>query len=241
MTSFTEFNTTLMVLFCLIYFNGCTLILPSQRTRQALLAVKEAVYDFRYAGPSQVIAHDFVVSNDGDQPVSLTGLSACCGCNTDQVSSPVKLAPGQIYPLHLECMMPRYEGPVEKVTGLLTDKSQLAPVPLIIQGTIVREMRILPEVLSFGSLKKGATAEKEFQMLQISSAPLDITRIDAAPDLFSVNIFRFDEENHHGYAVAVRLSSKLIEPGFFIDVITVHTSDPMHPRIDVPVLAQIMK
>jgi hypothetical protein len=205
------------------------------------LAIDDSVYNFEFAGPSQLIAHEFTFTNTRQTAVSIADVSVCCGCQANSaelLNTPI--APGQQGAIMITCTMPRYEGPVEKEIQLRTDIESSDPIPLTIKGVVKRDIVLIPSALSFGSVTKGTIIQKRFRVLQVSSQKLEIRKVDADKDLYTVETKRFDDINHRGFEVTVAFLAN-VDTGGYSDVITLHTNDQRRPRVDVPIVAQIIE
>ena len=227
------------ILLICVFNASCATISLNEKASDQPLVLETDVYDFEYAGPLQRVYHEFEFSNAGKTPVSITGISVCCGCEASLSQSfdePFK--PGEDAKVSVVCTMPRYEGPVEKVIAIHTDLPDLESIPLTLKGLIKRDTLVVPSALLFGNLKRGQTAAKNLRVLQMSHENLSIVKIEADPNFYSVDFNRLNKPNHRGFDVAVKFSANGAT-GAFSDVITIYTNDEKRAKIDVPVLAQI--
>lgn len=225
----------------LAIFLGCASIPQKQSASQPAFAVEEANYNFQYAGPGKTISHAFAYVNNGRAPVAITGLSVCCGC---EVQKPLPItetiAPGQHGQIIIKCTLPRFDGPVEKVVTLHTDKPDASSIPLTIKGEVRRGIVLMPSALYFGTLKIGQTAQKRLRMFQVSNTRLMVARVEADPDYYAVETIRFDEPNLRGYDIVVGFSAN-VPPGIHSDLLSIHTNDLRRPVIDVPIVANVIE
>jgi hypothetical protein len=136
--------------------------------------------------------------------------------------------------------MPPYDGPVEKVITLHTDAAGNESTELTIKGTVLRGTAIIPSSLLFGRVQKGESVEKQLRVLQLSSERLNISKFEANPALYRIEFKRFDEQNHSGYNVSVKFLGN-VPAGTHSDVITIHTNSKRKPRIDVPIVVQVIE
>ncbi|WP_162458767.1 DUF1573 domain-containing protein [Desulfosarcina ovata] len=220
---------------------GCATAPFGTKTPSPAMTVGSPVYDFEYAGPTQAITHEFKFTNSGNASVSVTGVSVCCGCQAQTaglLNTPI--APGQEDGILITCTMPRYEGPVKKVVSLHTDAEGGESIPLTIKGMIKRDLVVTPTALSFGTIKKGATVQKRLRVLELSGQQLDIPKVMADPDLYTIETERFDELNHRGVDLTVAFSAN-VALGTLTDVITLFTNNQRRSKIDVPVVARIVE
>lgn len=231
---------TLMAL--AVFSSGCVHLPTLPTPKKTALVAEKPVYDFSYAGPSQTIMHEFKLANPSGYPTVIEAISVCCGCwIKSRFDPPETIGPGKHRNVRVVCQMPRYEGPVEKVINLITGAQKTDTLALTIKGSIVRQTQVLPEALFFGPLKKGAYVGKKVRMLQMPSKKLRIRKISANRDFYRINLTPFKERNHRGYEIFVGFSARRVETGTYNDVITIHTNDARKPKIDIPVLIQVVK
>jgi hypothetical protein len=219
---------------------GCAGISQMRSQSGPELIVDGAVYDFEYAGANQTIEHTFKISHTGKAPVALSGLSVCCGCAAQlSAENEAALEPGQTATVRVACTMPLYEGAIEKVISLHTASPNSTDIKMTLKGVIRRDVAVVPPSLFFGELKKGETAQKRFRVLQMSCEGLDLQKVEAGAEYYAIDIERFDALNHRGYEVTVGFTAN-IESGIHRDVITIVTNDKRRPKIDVPIVAQVI-
>lgn len=219
---------------------GCAGLLQMRSQSEPALVVDRAVYDFEYAGPDQTIEHTFKIIHAGNAPVALSGVSVDCGCiaklSTEYEGS---LEPGQTGTVRVTCTMPRFEGAIEKVISLHAVSPNAMEINMVMKGVVRRDVAVVPSSLSFGQLKRGETTQKRLRVFQMSDKQLNLERVEASENYYTIDVKRFDALNHRGYEVIVGFTAK-VDAGPHRDVITLFTNDKRRPKIDVPVLAQVV-
>jgi hypothetical protein len=61
---------------------------------QPQISVTEAFFDFGSIGPTDIVEHDFVITNLGDAPLTISRAYTTCGCTTAEFTSSV-IPPGK--------------------------------------------------------------------------------------------------------------------------------------------------
>ena len=229
-----------VLLLAAAFASGCAATSPIPPRADNLPDPNWNVYDFEYAWPSKPIRYSFRFANTGDAPVSVTGISVCCGCEAQAaVPKGTSVEPGGSTAILVTCTMPRYEGPVERQIVLSTDDPENPEIPLIVQGRVSRDTVVVPPSLVFDDAKKGLRSEKRLRVFQMSDQRLEISKIEADPKSYEIEIKRFEQANHRGFDIVVGFTPK--GPGALVNAITIHTNDNRKARIDVPVFANVVE
>ncbi len=75
--------------------------------------------------------------------------------------------------------------------------------------------------------------------IRFTDENLAILKVDSSAHL-KAETTRFRDENHKGYLIRVELDDN-VPLGAFTDLITLHTNLKKRPRLDVPVLANVIQ
>ncbi len=94
--------------------------------------------------------------------------------------------------------------------------------------------------MNFGKVLKGRTVKGRLKIFQLSGENLVIEKIVTQGKHLDVRTARFSEENSRGFNIDITLT-KDTPVGAFNNIITIYTNHDKKPRIDVPLLAEIVE
>jgi hypothetical protein len=204
---------------------------------QPKIIFEEEFYDFGIAGPGESIIHTFNFINTGTTALKITRISKSCGCTTAKVAK-TDVLPGEAGSVLVTMAAKRYKGKQEEtVTVYSNDPGSPASV-LTIHGVIKAGFAVLPQGVHFADVKKGETVTKRVQLLQLSSSPLTLNRVEANEKHVSTEVSEITEENKTGFNINITLKPEA-PVGVLSEIVTLHTNLNKHPRIDIPVWANI--
>ncbi len=202
------------------------------------MAFDELVYDFGIAGPGDKIDHTFKFTNVGFEPLQITRVSTSCGC-TAALLTKKEILPGGSGEIRATFETKRFEGDQKTTITIHSNDPDEPEIDLTIQGTIKRDVAVVPQGINFGDVEKGETLSGNVRLLQLSQNKLILYRIETNEKYLNVTTSRFKEENSRGFNIDITLKPEA-PAGTLNEVITLHTSLKRRPRIDVPVWANIL-
>lgn len=202
------------------------------------LRVDDSTYDYGYAGLGQDISHTFILTNKGLQDITITDTSTDCGCN---VSFPAgkRIPPGSPLSVAVRFKAKNYEGEQIKNIILKTNDINHPEVVLTLKGLVKNGAVIEPHGIGFGEVKKGQDHRGMFRLLNLTNQRMAIVKIESGKYI-KTSSSHFRTDNGKGYTIEVTLSGNAPE-GEYTDIVTLHTTLPKQPRIDVPVWATFVK
>jgi hypothetical protein len=110
---------------------------------------------------------------------------------------------------------------------------------LVIQGLIKADIAVDPQGLLFGDVDKGRTISKKVRAFDLAKDELQLKKIQFNENYFVVKIDKFRGLNNRGFELEVTLRPN-IPVGSFSEIITLHTNLLKRPRLDIPVLGNIV-
>jgi len=196
------------------------------------------IYDFGIAGQEREITHDFVFKNVGNSPLEIKGLRTSCGCMA-ALSSGETILPGEAGMIHATFKTQKYEGKQKKLIYVESNDPANPKFELVMQGSIKSDIAIEPQVLQFGDVPRGKTVSKKVKVFDLGKEELLLQRIQFNESHLNIEVDKFRDQNNKGFEIEVTLRPD-IPAGSFNEVITLHTNIIKRPRIDIPVLGNIL-
>ncbi len=105
-------------------------------------------YDFGTVLEGTVVSHTFVLTNSGDAPLTVSGVTTSCGCTTAALAKST-LAPGESVDLTVHFNSAHYQGQVQKTVYVRSDDPATPQLTLSLSGTVTA---LQPYQISAGDL-----------------------------------------------------------------------------------------
>ena len=213
------------------------------------LVIEQQDHDFGKMETNNSGRHEFMVTNAGDQPLTLEQGKRLCGCCTcvctTQLPEGGRIPPGESAGVTLQWNIKRFTGAFHQTSTLLTNDRGRPEVTLGVSGRITPTVRAVPWQLVFSRVSAGEQATGEVRVYGYRSEPLEITdcRIadTAAAPFFDTELVPLpadqlarQEDATSGFLLRVTLKPGL-PPGPFGQQIILHTNVDSAPTLQVPV------
>ncbi len=104
-------------------------------------------YEFGKVIQGEMIRHEFVVSNSGDQTLHITDVHPGCGCTTAG-AWPHELAPGQSGKIPIQINSQNLSGNIRKTVTVTSDAKE-SRVILEMSGQVVKSIDVIPSFAMF--------------------------------------------------------------------------------------------
>ncbi len=142
------------------------------------LVLQDAAYDFGTMETNSTGRHEFVLANNGDQPLILNRGKSSCGCCTC-VCETLLPEQGQIpaqasAQVSLQWKIKQYTGDYQQSETLTTNDPQQPEVTLRVTGRITPALRVAPAQLIFTRVPEGQPAVGEVQLFGYRAQPLQV-------------------------------------------------------------------
>ena len=124
------------------------------------IEVADPVYNFGTALSGPPLRHVFTIKNVGSGPLQITKVATSCGCTAAKPSRTI-LAPGEIATLETSVDTHFEQGHSLSVVTLATNDPAAPSLQLKIEGVIKPQVQAQPVDIDFGSVRRGATAERD--------------------------------------------------------------------------------
>jgi hypothetical protein len=202
-----------------------------------ILTLEETRYEFGRLDVGEDGEHAFVLTNVGDEPLTLTQRGSTCGCCTCVCSVRLPaggIAPGESGHVVLGWQSRLYVGSFRQTARISTNDPQHPDVTLSIAGRFTGPVGVVPSQVTLGTVRAGESATSELRLYNYTSEPLDITRCEVSdPEMaghfdlkwepLSAEQVREEGEARNGYRVRIALQPSL-PVGAFQETIMLHTS-----------------
>lgn len=136
---------------------------------QAIIDFKETSYDFGEIEEGTVAEHEFIFTNNGDQPLILSSVKASCGCTTPSWTKDPVL-PGKSGHIKASYNSKNRPGGFHKSITITSNASKATRV-LYIKGTAVKTDQLAP-LFTAEELENTAKAEISQRHLQLGKVQL---------------------------------------------------------------------
>lgn len=210
----------------------------SDRASNGSMVFESEVYDFGIAGQQEEIKHDFVFKNTGDGLLQIKNLRPSCGCVAALLSGE-NIPSGETGIIQVTFKTNKYEGKQKKFIYVETNDPKEPKIELVVQGNIKSDIAVDPQGIHFGDVIKGETVSKKVKVFDMSNEGLQLKRIQINEKLFAIKTETFKGEHNRGFELEITLKPD-IPAGPLKETITLHTNLKRRPRIDIPVLGNIL-
>ncbi|MEM9645263.1 MAG: DUF1573 domain-containing protein, partial [Planctomycetota bacterium] len=117
-------------------------------------------FDFGVMKMGEKGEHTFTIRNDGDEDLGLTVGASTCKCTLGSLESN-RLAPGESTKVKLEWTVSTTKSRFRQTAEIRTTDPRNLAVQLRISGDVVRELKMVPDVMNFGDVAAGEEIKAE--------------------------------------------------------------------------------
>jgi hypothetical protein len=118
----------------------------------------QRTFDFGKVKTTDILKHDFLVTNTGNAVLEITEVTPGCGCTTAGTWDRL-IQPGQVGKLPLQVNPAHFLGPVTKVVTVKCNDPANGTNIISLQAVIWRPIDVQPEVITFSQIEGEATNE----------------------------------------------------------------------------------
>ena len=142
-------------------------------------------YEFGKVIQGEMIRHEFVVSNSGDQTLHITDVHPGCGCTTAGIW-PHELAPGQVGKIPIQINSQNLSGSIRK-TVTVTSNAKESRVILEMSGQVVKSIDVIPSFAMFHLIQGASNAAPAVvKITNHMDAPFRVTSAKSDTPAFGV-------------------------------------------------------
>lgn len=227
--------------FFIIFALGCqgNTVFSNANENQPDIQFEERVYDFGIAGQEKTIACEFRFVNVGQETLVIESVKTSCGCLAILIpSKEIPVDADGVIKVSFETG--KFKNRQTKNIYVHSNDPDEPEIELEVTGMVKTGIVLDPEFLSFGDTQKGNAITRTFKIINLGEEPLVLNRVEVAKDYFTSKFDSLRDERYMGYKVDVVLRLDAPE-GRFTEVITLHTNSHKHPRIDIPVIGNVIR
>ena len=194
------------------------------------LVCADPVYDFGASDGEKAVEHSFVLKNEGNAPIEITKVQACCGASADATAKTIQ--PGSNTTVKASYSLHGRSGRQWKSIYVHSTDPNRSIMDLKFTGIVTPAVDIQPASMDFGSMSSDSKMEKEVRIVSVSNIVFHITNIVSTATWFKVEYQELHLTNTHSISVTTM-------PPFFDGVlrgtIQVQTDNSQHSRLEIPV------
>lgn len=199
---------------------------------------KETSHDFRTVGRGAVAEHHFEFRNPYKDAVRVASVRTSCGCTTPSVTKNL-LAAGEKAAVVAKFNTETHVGQKNATITVVFDKPYYSEVQLKVQGNIRTEVTFDPPEVNFGELSPGQEKVQEILITRVGSDPWKIQDVRSLCTDLAVSI-EPPMRTPQGISYKMKVASKKTLPaGDLRERLTLLTSDPRFPTIDMAVSGRV--
>lgn len=201
------------------------------------ITVSHPSYDFGTIPQGQKVEHIFIVKNNGDLPLSISGIRPSCGCTAAQASSRV-IQPGKTSEIKVTFNSANFFGAIHKTIAIESDDPKAPVSTLSLNGKVIEEIVVNPRQINLGVLKAGSVKEITLsvgnngkQILRVLSAKSPMPQINVRP---LIGVIKPGETATINVSASPHKNDRMLS-GY----ISIMTDNPSKAEIIVPVYASV--
>jgi hypothetical protein len=223
------------------------LVLPSADggesvRKHASLVVDRPSHDFGVVAQNTVHKATFTYTNAGKEVVEGIAARGECGCNVVAVSR-TRLAPGESGTLEVEFNTVTLGGRMEKRIHLRSKDYRDGELTIPLKIAIVKGLIVRPMGVTYGDVPLGTHPTKEFYLkwYEGEGEPFEITSVTVPGYDFEAKVTPYKspkDPRWGGWTVAMTMHESPPLGNFSAEVL-VRTTNPEHPRLTMPLSANV--
>lgn len=194
-------------------------------------------FDFGEVSKGSTVTHTVVLRNDGTSPLTISKVTASCGCTGAMMSSST-LAPRQSGNLEITFDGSRFNGKVEKSVSFQTNDPNHASVQINFTATVTEVLEITPKHIFFRDIPADSAATEEVTISNGSMATVKLTSVSTNEKFLKAQLS--DSILAPGSSATV-VCTLLPQPaGIHRGSIFVTTASRRMPRMEIKVFAYVI-
>lgn len=199
------------------------------------IACRQVEYSFGTVEDGKAVEHVFTIWNDGDAPLLIGDIRACCGAHA-AISSKT-IMPGTNAALNVVFPLQGRSGEQKKSFYVASNDPKEPYCQLRLTGVVVPPLDIQPRFLDLGTLENKEPASREVVVACRSNAMFQITNAVTGSECFSVTVKRGQLQSQW----SVRIQSAANMPiGITRSKVVLYTDSKDYPQIEIPVMATVV-
>ena len=215
---------------------------------QPKLVLQQTSYDFGDIKQGEKVSHDFVLSNSGGDLLTISNVTASCGC-TAAAPEKNELAPGESTNLTVTFNSSGRRGKQNKTVRIFSNDPQNPEMALSITGVVVlpgensgnSPVIYFPETQhDFGKVKEGDKVNYTFRFVNKGVSSLQIKDIKTSCGCTAALVSNDNLKPGQEGTIKVELNTKN-RSGKMSKTVTVQSNDPNDPSKILTVYADVIR
>lgn len=220
--------------------------------RPALVIDAKPEYEFGVMSQQSKGRHEWVITNEGEGPLVLTGTQPSCSCTVidPKPDQSVTVEPGTSYTVRIEWETRQYTNKYRKEARILTNDSKYPTIDFIVTGLVEPPVVIVPTdgVINLQTITNDAEQVAPALVYSPDRAEMKIVDVRTTrPELLHVEVIPLtDEEKEHasftsksGYKLEVHVRP-LPRLGTFREEVIVKTDHPLREEVRFTVAGKVV-
>jgi len=221
-------NATTSAVFLLLL----ALAVPSLAANAPRIACTQAVHDFGAMDGSKPVEHVFTISNQGDAPLQIGHVRACCGASATIADK--LIPPGSNTALKVTLSLSGRAGRQNKSFYVGSNDPAAPYLQLRLVGDVLQPLNVQPRSVDFGILDAGVTTNTEVLISGNPNLCVNVTNVESD----AAFIATFGRGAALG-AWRIIVRPMTLMPGVTKGKVVVLTDHKDHSRVEIPVTVTV--
>jgi hypothetical protein len=200
------------------------------------LVVEETVFDFGSVDQGARVEHTFRLPNRGDGVLHVDHVKSSCGCTVAVVSDRV-VPPGDEARVAVAFDTSRVTGRTTKTISVYTDDPDAPVLALSLSGQVAADFVVTPTPLYLGRIRRGESVRREVTITPgRDGTTFAVERVETSHPALHARL----EPNPDGGGQRLEVELERDVPlGRLNATLTLHTTSPGAPVLEIPVFASV--
>jgi hypothetical protein len=226
-----------IVALCAVPALAATLL--AQAAAQPKAVPVEPIKDVGTIAKGEKIVHDFVLKNEGNAPLEVTGVRPACGCTVAEFDKTI--APGQTGKVHAVVDTTTFSGPIAKGVTVTTNDPENPQIELTVRAKVEPYINVKPGYARYMTVQGEGKQGNIVQTLWApDGTPFDIVKVDSPLPSLKVAFREAAEGERQADAKGKQWRVEMLlandaPVGPIADYVTVTTNHPKQKVVQIPV------
>lgn len=235
----------------LFYTISLLAVLSISVMAQPKAVFSEEKYDFGSIRQGEIVSHEFVLKNEGNEILKIENVKATCGC-TAVAPEKKELKPGESTKIGVKFDSNGRRGVQQKYVYVFTNdperpQSRLAfATKILLEGEMESEVvnpplfHIKSNEIDFGSVSEGEVKSERITFMNRGKSELEIISVKSSCDCAAVSVSKKKLRPNEVAFLSVRFDSRG-KSGALTHTIDLITNDKQHTEVAVTIKANVVK
>ena len=142
-------------------------------------AQQQDLWDFGQVKEGLILKHDFLLKNESQKALKITGTHTSCGCAVSKVEKNT-LLPGEETLIGVKFNTVGYSGPVEQYVYVNTDDTENPILKFTVKAQVIKSPQGPYATWNFGKIKEGEVVKHNFILKNESQETLSILAVKSS-------------------------------------------------------------